>query len=171
MSLLLRCINNCIVDFIQLKRKLYNLLAWIQLKIKKKIIICFKLMDAFGAGKTVIYIDETNLNLFLRRHFGRDRKWTRCSVKAATSRDKNVYIIIGGICQSGFVYWERRRGSYKKEDWNEWLRALLRIVDEPITNIVIAYDNAPVHVDLENVMNGEELLGCTLLRLARYSAP
>ena len=33
-----------------------------------------KLMTDIGAGKLIIYIDETNVNLFLRRNQGRSRK-------------------------------------------------------------------------------------------------
>ena len=37
-------------------------------------------------GKTVIYIDETNVISFLRRTKGRSLKGKRCCVKAPTSR-------------------------------------------------------------------------------------
>ena len=35
------------------------------------------IMEKIGLGKTVIYIDKTNCNLFLRRNFGRSKKGTR----------------------------------------------------------------------------------------------
>ena len=58
-------------------------------------------------GKTVIYIyiyvDETNVNSFLRRTQGRSRKGIRCCVKAPTSRGQNRHII-SGISQTGLVY-------------------------------------------------------------------
>ena len=72
-----------------------------------------KIMNRIGIGKTVVYIDETNVNLFLRRSQGRARKGMRPMVKCPTSRGKNIHIL-GGISQHGIVYWERRRGSYKK---------------------------------------------------------
>ena len=50
-----------------------------------------------------------NYDFFLRRSFGRSRKGTRCTVKAPTSKGKNV---IGGISQTGLLYFERRRGSF-----------------------------------------------------------
>lgn len=129
-----------------------------------------KAMDYIGNGKTLIYIDETNCNLFLRRNFGRSFKGTRCSVKAPTSKGKNVHIV-AGITQTGLTYWKKRRGSYKKEDCCEWFRCLLRQVTEPMTSTVIVCDNAPIHVSLENVLNEEAFQGATLLRLAPYSAP
>lgn len=49
-------------------------------------------MDAAGAGKKLIYVDECNCNLFLRRSIGRSRKGARCSVKAPTSKGKKTYI-------------------------------------------------------------------------------
>ena len=75
-------------------------------------------------------MDETNCNLFLRRSQGRSRRGTRCSVKAATSRGPNIHVI-GAISQTGLVYWERRRGSFLKEDCAEWLRQALRRCEEP----------------------------------------
>ena len=49
------------------------------------------------ASKYVIFIDETNVNLFVRRSFGRSRKGTRCSVKTPTARGKNVHIFAGEL--------------------------------------------------------------------------
>ena len=65
-------------------------------------------MSAHGNGKHIIYIDESKCNLFLRRSEGRSRKGTRCIVKSASSRGKNIHII-GAVSQTGLVYWERRR--------------------------------------------------------------
>ena len=137
---------------------------------EKRAEYCSSLLSYIGAGKYVIYIDETNFNLFLRRNEGRSRRGTRCSVKAPTSKGKNVHVI-GAVSQTGLVYWERRRGSYKKPDCQEWLRSVLRRVDEPLTNVVIVCDNAPVHSELELVSLEEEFEGVTVLRLAPYSAP
>ena len=128
------------------------------------------LMGEMGNNKMVIFIDETNVNLFLRRSQGRSRKGTRCSLKSPTSKGKNVHVI-GGISQRGLVYWERRRGSYRKEDCCEWLRNMLRALPEPMSNIVVVCDNAPVHCALESVFEEEEFEGAALLRAAPYSAP
>lgn len=128
------------------------------------------LMSAIGEGRRVIYIDESNCNLFLRRQEGRSKKGSRCIVKCPTGRGKNVHIL-GAVSQTGIVFWERRRGSYKKEDCCDWLRRLLRQVIDDIQNVVIVCDNAPVHVDLERVMEEPEFLGAALYRAAPYSAP
>ena len=66
------------------------------------------LMTAIGQGKRLIYIDESNCNLFLRRSQGRSRRGTRCCLKVATTRGSNVHII-GAISQTGRVFWERQR--------------------------------------------------------------
>ena len=129
-----------------------------------------KLMTDIGAGKLIIYIDETNVNLFLRRNQGRSRKGTRCSVVAPTSKGKNVHVI-GAISQRGLVHWERRRGSYRNADCCDWLRRMLRSVTEPLHNVVVVSDNAPVHCSLETVFEEEEFSGARLLRTAPYSAP
>lgn len=128
-----------------------------------------KIMNRTGMGKTVVYIDETNVNLFLRRSQARARKGFRPAVKCPPSRGKNIHIL-GGISQNGMVYWERRRGNYRKEDCNEWLRRMLRTIRAPFQNIVVVCDNAPVHVDLERVVAEEEFFGVELVRLGPYSA-
>lgn len=129
-----------------------------------------RVMEATGAGKTIMYMDETNCNLFLRRSQGRSRRGTRCCVKAATSRGPNVHVI-GAICQTGLVFWERRRGSFLKEDCAEWLRQALRRSDEPYDQLAVVCDNAPVHAGLERVVEEDEFAGVLLIRSAPYSAP
>ena len=78
---------------------------------------------------------------------------------------------MAGITQTGLIYWQKRRGSYKKEDCCEWFRRLLCKLSEPLANVVIVCDNAPIHVSLEKVLEEEAFEGATLLRLAPYSAP
>ena len=113
----------------------------------------------------VIYINETNVNLFLRRTQCRSRKGTRFCVKVPTSRGQNIHII-AGISQAGLVYWERRRGAYKKEHCHEWWSSV-----EPMANTIVVCDNVPCHSTLEQVMEEEEFEGARLLRLGPYSAP
>ena len=128
------------------------------------------LMEATGDGKYIIYIDECNVNLFLRRFAGRSKKGSRCSIKLPTCRGKNVHVI-GAISQRGLVYLERRRGSYTKEESREWTRRMLRAAQEPYDNVLVVCDNAPCHAGLEEVFMEEEFRGAQLLRLAPYSAP
>lgn len=128
------------------------------------------LMRFIGERKKIIYIDETNCNLFLRRTQGRSRRGTRCLVKVPTSKGPNVHVL-GGISQTGIIHIERKRGHYKKDDCCAWLRTMLRQVHEDMDQVVVVCDNAPVHVDLSKVTEEEEFEGATLLRLGPYSAP
>ena len=123
----------------------------------------------FGAGRNVVFMDETNVNLFTRRNFGRARKGARCSVLAPTSKGANVHII-AAINQSGRVYWERRRGAFKKDDAQDWVRSMCARLGDLIENTTLVIDNAPCHSDLESICNGD-LEGLKILRLAPYSAP
>ena len=81
------------------------------------------LMDKMGQGKFIIFIGESNCNLFLRRTQDRSRKGTRFFVKSPTLKGKNIHII-AGISQQGLVHWERRRGNYKRDDRCEWVRSM-----------------------------------------------
>lgn len=60
-------------------------------------------MASIGQGKHIVYIDETNCNLFLRRSFGRSKKGVRCTVNLPTSKGKNIHVI-AGICQTGMNF-------------------------------------------------------------------
>ena len=78
-------------------------------------------------------------------------------------KEKNVHVI-------GLIYWERRKGSHRRDDCCQWLRCLQRQVYEPMSDVVIVCDNAPVHESLESVLVEEEFNGTLLMRLAPYSA-
>ena len=108
-------------------------------------------MAPVGNGKTLIYVDETNVNLFRRRACGRSKKGARCLLKAPASKGKNVHII-GAIIQTSLVYWERRRGSYTKEECHGWTRLMLRAAAIPMEQAVVVVDNAPCHSGLEVLM-------------------
>lgn len=105
--------------------------------------------------------------------------------------EKNVQII-GSISLQALVYWEIRRGSYKKENCCDWLRRLLATVKEPYDNVVVVCDNAkvrvlasvtvpydnvvvvcdsaPVYCSQETGFEQYEFAGAELLRTAPYSA-
>jgi hypothetical protein len=98
-------------------------------------------------GKTFLWLDETNYNLFCTRTQGRARKGERAKIiNAAANKGQNVHII-GAISSDGYMYWESRRGSFKKPDAQDWVRRLLRDASNhfEITNIVLICDNAPCH--------------------------
>ena len=102
---------------------------------QKRSVYVRALITAIGTRKTPIFLEESNCNLFLRWSESRSKKGTRCCVKAACSRGKNIHII-ARISQLSLVYWERRRGSYKNDDCCEWLWRLLRSVNDRKCRIV-----------------------------------
>ena len=130
-----------------------------------------KVTEAVGNGKTLLSMDETNANLFLRRSQGQSKRGTPCSVKAAASKGPKIHVI-GAITRTGIVYWERRRGSFRKEDCCQWLREALRRCHElPKDIVIVVCDNAPAHLALEEVTEEEEFAVVSFLRLNPYSAP
>ena len=66
------------------------------------------------------------------------------------------------------ISFEHRRGSYKAEDCRAWLRRLIVVChNRGIERPTFIIDNAPVHVNLETVLQPEE--DVEVLRLAPYS--
>ena len=119
----------------------------------------------------IIYIDETNFNLFCRKNFGRRRRGERAVVRLPNSKGPNLHIT-GAVSNRGLAYWERRRGAYKKEDCREWLRRCLRQMAADgflMENLVLVLDNAPAHSQIENVLQEPEFLNVIIQRLSPYS--
>ncbi|KAG9414098.1 hypothetical protein AC1031_013305 [Aphanomyces cochlioides] len=73
---------------------------------------------------------------------------------------------------TNFFYCEMKRGSYKSDGANEWLRRMLRSAIESIgsfNDIVVIPDNAPCHSKLSRVIQDDEFFGVQLLKLSPYS--
>jgi transposase len=122
-----------------------------------------------GEGKFVIYADESNVNLFLRRTQGRAQVGSRAVAKLPTSKGANIHMI-AALTQTGLLNFQRKRGSYKSHNCNEWLREVLQAsVDLGVitSNIILVCDNAPCHSRAEQVIG--EFQGACLIRLAPYS--
>ena len=120
------------------------------------------------SGKQIVWIDETNFNLFCRRTRGRARVGNRAVQVLPASKGPNIHVI-GGISAAGVVIMERRRGSFTTDAANAWMTSLLEHWvngGNHLDDLVIVCDNAPCHSRLENVIAGS---GATLLRLAPYS--
>ena len=114
-------------------------------------------------------MDETNFNIHVSRSMGRAQKGSRCTVVAAGSKGANVHLI-GCISILGLVYFEIRRGAFKKESAQEWMRTCLRRAmnfhKRPVAMVI---DNAPCHSEMEMVFQEPEFENCFLVRLAPYS--
>lgn len=119
-------------------------------------------------GKQIVWVDETNFNLFCRRSRGRSKAGCRAVQQLPSARGPNVHVI-GAISAAGVVAMERRRGSFTALLANEWIQRLMRTWEElgnRLSDLVIVCDNAPCHSRLEVVINVTE---ATLLRLGPYS--
>lgn len=128
-----------------------------------------RIMDHQGELKHILYVDEANVNLFLRRSFGRARRGQRATVKMPASRGANIHMI-AAISQTGLEKFTSRRGSFRNEHFNCWLRELIEETvanGTPIGNIVIVIDNAPCHSRAEDVLANYPT--AQLLRLPPYS--
>lgn len=128
-----------------------------------------QLLNYQADNMPIIYMDETNFNLFISRQQGRSKKGSRCSYIAAGSRGSNIHLI-GCIGTMGLIHYEIRRGAFKKPQANEFVRNLLRIAQNMYnSNVVLVVDNAPCHRDFEEVFAQEEFINNRLLRLSPYS--
>ena len=138
---------------------------------RKRRVYVENLLRHVGEQKFVIFINETNFNLFCRRSNGRAARGRRAVVNLPNSKGPNLHII-GAVSATGLVCWERRRGAFKKEDCRDWLRRCLRecaVHGHLMDNVVIVLDNAPAHSQLEVLSNEEEFAGISFCRLAPYS--
>lgn len=77
-------------------------------------------------GKEIVWIDETNFNLFTRRTQGWSRKGTRAVQDRPSSRGPNLHVI-GAISCEGIVLMTKRRGAFRSAACNEWIS---RVLDE-----------------------------------------
>lgn len=104
--------------------------------------------------KYIVFVDETNFNLFCRRTTGRAVRGQRASVKLPNSKGPNLHVI-GCISSTGMQYWERKRGAFRKEHFQEWMKRCLRVCIQnghAPNSIVIVMDNAPAHSRLEGAL-------------------
>lgn len=130
--------------------------------------------ECMREGKTIVYQDETNLNLFTQRTCGRAPRGQRAKRTLPNCKGPNVHCI--GIYSQigGLKYWERCRGSMTKERFRQWftrMLARLKLVVAP-DKLVIVIDNAPCHSGIEDFLaETEPLSGIKIVRLGPYSAP
>ena len=111
----------------------------------------------------IVFIDETNCNLFLLRSRGHSRKGTRCSVIAPTSKGKNIQYPNAAIQRDALAV----TGKIIVPN----LRVILRAVTESLYNVVVVCNKAPVHAAPEPLFEEEEFASASLLRASLYGAP
>jgi len=79
---------------------------------KKRFRYVEQLLAYQSQNKPIVYMDETNFNLFISRTKGRSKQGSRCRYIAAGCRGANVHII-GCIGNVSLIHHEVRRGSFK----------------------------------------------------------
>lgn len=128
-----------------------------------------KLLQYQSQNIPIIYMDETNFNLYISRKKGRSLKGSRCTNIAAGGRGSNVHVIgcIGSMC---LIHHEIRRGAFKKPEANEFVRQCLRNAQNLyLSKVVLVIDNAPCHKSVEEIFDEDEFTEHQLLRLGPYS--
>lgn len=123
---------------------------------------------AIQQGKDIVWIDETNFNLFCRRSNGWSRIGTRAVQDRPSARGPNLHVI-GCISCEGIVLMTKIRGAFRNATCNAWITSVLeeweRQGKDP-SNLVLVCDNAPCHSRIQEALTDS---GTTLLRLAPYS--
>lgn len=128
-----------------------------------------KLLQLEAEDRALVWIDETNFNLFCSRSMGRSVKGTRARAVMVSSKGRNLHII-GGLRATGLLGFTMKRGSYTSDQCNQWMRGLLlQLQSDGVRNPVIVCDNAPCHSRLETVFLEDNFKEATLLRLGPYS--
>ncbi|KAG4054603.1 hypothetical protein PC123_g10270 [Phytophthora cactorum] len=123
-------------------------------------------------GKTTLYMDETNFNLWSTRKRGRSLRGRRAVKKVFAGGGQNMHVI-ACISENRLVYYETKFGSNRHANVNDFIRSLLRTIrDEPertLADVVLVLDNAPCHCRAESVFEATEFLDAKMLRLGQYS--
>jgi transposase len=164
-----RYLDGCLISF----KKVHLMPLGINTPPNKQLRQVFvgNLLQAIAANKFIMFVDETNYNLFCRRTCGRARRGERAVVKLPNSKGPNLHII-GGISSNGVVHWERQRGAFKIPNFNAWLSRCLEAAIATGVHpnaIVVVIDNAPAHSRAEEVVQEDAFQGTQVLRLAPYS--
>jgi transposase len=128
-------------------------------------------MAALGAEKHIVYIDESNVNLFCTRTIGRSKVGQRATITLPGSKGPNVHML-AGLTQQGLVNFTRRRGAYHHGDANEWMKELLdELFKQGFSGegVALVIDNAPCHSRVEQIKEQAEYSKVDIIRLAPYS--
>ena len=137
-------------------------------KIKRKAFV-ENLLEVQAQNVPIVFMDKTNLNIHISRTEGRSVRGSRCTSVAAGSKGANVHVI-GAISNLGIVHYQLKRGSFKKENAQKWIKTCLRkAVKVHGGPVVLIVDNAPCHSGVEKVFQIKEFNQCRILRLAPYS--
>lgn len=76
-------------------------------------------------NKTIVWMDETNVNLYCRRTQGRAPAGQRAAVALPGSKGPNVHVI-GAITNFQIIKWSRLRGAFRSQSAKDWLDDMLQ---------------------------------------------
>ncbi|KAG2788275.1 hypothetical protein PC129_g17883 [Phytophthora cactorum] len=130
----------------------------------------FAMLQCVAADKKILYLDETNFNLWISRSY----RWSLAGERAvdlnATGKGRNIHVI-ACISRGVVEYLDGRFGSFTWEAANDFIRAMLRdqATREPLNNVAVVLDNAPCRNRVEEVFNEAEFSEVQCLRLGPYS--
>jgi transposase len=129
-----------------------------------------KLLEYVAAEKKILYLDETNFNIWVSRSYGWSKAGTRAVDLNTTSKERNIHVI-ATISREGVEYHEGRFGSFDNGAANDYVLAMLRdqATRGPLSNVVVVVDNAPCHSRIEEVFDEAAFAGAECLRLGPYS--
>lgn len=122
---------------------------------------------ARSEGRSLIWVDETNFNLYCKRREGRSRIGTRASIILPASKGANLHCI-GAMTASSMVNFTTRRGAFKSGDCVQWFQELIEACNrQGINEPTFIIDNAPAHCRLEEII--EDNPHVQIIRLAPCS--
>ena len=105
-------------------------------------------------GRTFVWIDETNFNLYCKRKEGCSKVGTRASIVMPACKGANL-LCIGAMTTTNLVRFTTKRGAFKSPDCIEWFTELIEAcAEQGIVNPTLVIDNAPVHSRLERLTCG-----------------
>ena len=119
-------------------------------------------------GKMIIWMDETNINVFCRSH-GRARDGDRAVMPLPTSKGPNVHVVCA-ISAYQMIHSTRRRGAFKSDTAKTWVLEMLQNLPAGVRvdSVVLVCDNAPCHSKFEEWVN--DYPGLIIYRLGPYSS-
>lgn len=129
---------------------------------EKCILYLTKLFKAQFARRTIIWVDETNFNLYCKWREGQAKIGSRTSVVVPSSKGANLHFI-GAMSANQWIHFTTQRRAFKNAECSEWFRELAnKCIAAGIQSPAFVVDNAPAHSRLE-------LLEEEFERLAPYS--
>lgn len=117
---------------------------------------------SYQQGKQIVWLDDTNFDLFCRRKRERARAGNRAVHKLPASKGPNVNLICA-ISAAGLLAVEWRRGSFNNESATAWVETLIQRTQDTwnrLEDLVIVVDNAPAIAGLKQFLIGQQLHYC-----------